>query len=222
MARRHARAQAGFTAIEVMVVIAIVGIMTALAVPQMRNYFNDQRLKSAARTMADTFSIARAQAIRTGTNQIVFVRRDMLNAALTNQAGTVVPILTLNDGRPGAAGQNCRIDAGEPSTSEMAQVGVNWGVTFAGAARAPGDTGLGPIATGSSFRDQLGANTTWVMFRPDGVPVGVTAACVAGGTGTGGGAIYLTNGTRDYAVVLSPLGGVRVHAWDRATGAWRN
>ena len=37
-------------------------------------------------------------------------------------------------------------------------------------------------------------------------------------TALGGAAFYLTNGTRDYAVVMSPMGGVRVHVW--RGGAW--
>jgi hypothetical protein len=38
--------------------------------------------------------------------------------------------------------------------------------------------------------------------------------------GGGGGALYLTDGERDYAIVLSPIGGVRVHLWIPANGAW--
>jgi hypothetical protein len=61
-----------------------------------------------------------------------------------------------------------------------------------------------------------------VLFRPDGIPVsftfsGGTCGQIAG-TGSGGGALYITNGERDYAVVLSPLGSARVHLW--AAGAW--
>ena len=32
--------------------------------------------------------------------------------------------------------------------------------------------------------------------------------------GSGGGALYVTNGRREYGVVLTPLGGVRVHIWN--------
>ena len=39
--------------------------------------------------------------------------------------------------------------------------------------------------------------------------------------GQGGGAIYVTNGRRDYAVVLSPLGAVRLHAWNVGSGNWQ-
>ena len=37
----------------------------------------------------------------------------------------------------------------------------------------------------------------------------------------GGGGIYLTTGNRDFAAVLSPLGTVRVHMWNAATGSWK-
>ena len=40
-----------------------------------------------------------------------------------------------------------------------------------------------------------------------------------GVVGTGGGAIYVTNGVRDYAVVLGALGTTRVHLW--TDSGWR-
>ena len=40
--------------------------------------------------------------------------------------------------------------------------------------------------------------------------------------GSGGGAVYLSDGNRDLAVVLTPLGGSRVHAWDAAQAVWSN
>ena len=62
----------------------------------------------------------------------------------------------------------------------------------------------------------------WLLFRGDGMPVGFSGSggnCGnVGSTGTGGAAFYLTNGKRDYSVVLSPLGSVRVHAWADSAG----
>jgi hypothetical protein len=60
------------------------------------------------------------------------------------------------------------------------------------------------------------------MFGPQGMPVSFTPACVVGGAGSGAGGVYLTNGIRDYAVLLSPLGGTRLHGWDATIGAWTN
>jgi len=59
-----------------------------------------------------------------------------------------------------------------------------------------------------------------VMFRPEGMPVAFAADCTTGTTGTGGGAIYLSNAQRDVAIVLSPLGATRTHSWDVGNAAW--
>ncbi len=88
--------------------------------------------------------------------------------------------------------------------------------------RGGGLGGGGDYATGSTFTDANGNAARWVMFRPDGVPVGFTAACVTGQLGSGAGGIYVTNANRDYAVVVTPLGGAHVRGFERGAGAWMN
>ena len=134
-----------------------------------------------------------------------------------------MPILVLNDGRPGSANQNCEIDAGEETIVFDPQVGVGWGNNSAPATeQAPDDAAVTSIpSSGSSFFAPDGTTAvTWVEFRPDGVPVAIDNACTAGRLGTGGGTIYLWTQKRDYAVTLAPLGGVRVHVWNSGAGAW--
>lgn len=226
--RSHASSKAsGFTLIEVAIALAIIGVVTALTLPNVSRYLENGRGRAAAKSVADAFNFARAQAIRTGNNHVVFFAAggagDTDGNDLTGADGRAVPILVLNDGRPGSGLQNCEIDAGEETFVFDAQTGVGWGNNSAPATeQAPNDTAVTSIpSSGSSFFAPDGTTaTTWVQFRPDGVPVAIDDDCNAGRLGTGGGTIYLWTDNRDYAVTLAPLGGVRVHVWNGATGAW--
>ncbi len=218
MARRN---PSGFTLIEIMVVIGLIGILAAMAVPRIDQWSTDQRVKAAARSAGNALSLARGEAIRTGNIHVVFFQTDALGATLTNSSGTAVPILVLDDGLVGSADQNCRIDAGEPIYTMPAEADVNWGVSDA-TTKVPADDGTGTMTTGSTFTDGGGNDTTWVLFRPQGIPLGVSTACVIGGVGSGAGGVYVTNGRRDHAVIMTPLGAVRAYTWDKLTGQWNN
>lgn len=219
--QRRAR---GFSLTEIMVVVAILGITTALAVPAFNRMQVNGRAKSTARMISNAFQAARAQAIVSEEQHVVM----WTAPAAIDACGTALPgpIVILDD-----ANGNCCIDGGETLINVSANPagdfrGLNWGVTFAGV-RVPEDGGGGNHASGSSFSDQFGAQTNRVVFRPDGVPVGFDNACTLGSVGTGGGGIYLTNGganggERDYAVILSALGVPKIYSWNAATNSWTN
>ena len=215
------RSQDGFSLVELMVTIGIVGAMAMAAIPSMQRWNSNQRVKSAGRNLASAFTLAHGEAIRTGGLHIVFFQTDAQGNTLLDTAGRAVPLLVINDGRPGDATQNCQVDAGEIIAAIQAESDVAWGVADA-TAKVPADSGAGAIASGSSFTDPDNNAASWVMFRPEGMPVSFTPACVLGGTGSGAGGAYVTNGMRDYAVVLSPLGGIHVHGWNGAANSWTN
>ena len=92
------RRRAGFTAIEILVVVAIIGIFAAMAVPSWRAYQANLRLKAAARTVANAFSYARSRALSTGNRHVVVFAVDPL--APNDVCGNPI----VNDaGRRGAA-----------------------------------------------------------------------------------------------------------------------
>ena len=112
--RRSAALQAGFTLIELMVVVGIMCVLMALGAPQVSQWAENQKVKGAARAIAGVFLKARAEAIRTGNNHIVFFG----NPGVTDPSGNAVekdgawvPVLLINDGPPATA--NCAIAASE-------------------------------------------------------------------------------------------------------------
>jgi prepilin-type N-terminal cleavage/methylation domain-containing protein len=204
--------RSGVTLIELVIVLVVVGIMAALAAPVGSHWAENQRLATSIRGIETAFSYAHGEAIRTGNIHAVFFIADADANALS------APIVVLNDGRAGASGQNCDIDTGEPTKSFGLEAGVSFGVTAA-TAKVPTDPGAGSLGA-SSFQDAGGNPATWVLFRPEGYPLAFSSDCSIGAVGTGGGGVYLTNGSRDVALVVTPLGATRVHSWEGAGGSW--
>jgi type II secretory pathway pseudopilin PulG len=214
------------TLIEIVVVVAIMGAVMLVTMPSLARWSENQRLKGAVRSAADLLMLARSEAIRTGNPHVVFFGVDPDSTMMTNPDGGFAPVLALNDGTPAAA--NCRIDGGETWEYIPAPDGISWGVSYA-TSKVPSDTGGAVLppddSSGSTFRDPNGtARMDWVMFRPDGIPIafdGDSGDCGnVGAAGAGGGGLYVTNGKRDYAGVLSPLGSVRVHVWRAGSDDW--
>lgn len=64
----------GFSLIELMVVVALIGIMTALIVPEMRGTYEDALLRSTSRELVGVCSLASSRAV--SLNQLLRVRLD--------------------------------------------------------------------------------------------------------------------------------------------------
>jgi hypothetical protein len=170
--------------------------------------------------------LARAEAIRTGTNHAVYLQEDPADNPLLDRAGTPVAALLIAD-----ADADGIPDAGEYRASvPFDDTGnLQWGSTFAAAAltRAPDDDSPGifpatdPDFACCTFTDPGLSESRWVVFLPDGMPRAFsTGPFATGPLGTGRGAVYVSSGTGDYAVVLAPLGAVRVHSWNRGKAEW--
>jgi type II secretory pathway pseudopilin PulG len=217
--------RAGISLIELAVVLGMIAALAAAAMPSVQDMLERRRLQGFARDLANVFQIARSQAIRTGNYQIAFFgplgTADPAGTVLVDSAGATVPMLILDDGPPATA--NCHIDVSEERETIPLPSQVGFGVSEA-TAKVPTDAGSAafspPQASGTTASDPSNNATNWVLFRPDGIPVGFaptsTTCGTIGDTGTGGAGLYVTSGGRDYAVTLAPLGGVRVHAWGDA------
>ena len=79
------RKDSGFTLMEIMVVIGIVGILSAIAIPSYIQWMPKHRVGNAARTVMSTLEFARINAVK--TNADVAVIFDWANERLTVDSG---------------------------------------------------------------------------------------------------------------------------------------
>jgi len=218
----QAARETGMTLLELMVGLVVLAVMLAFGAATLGRWSDDQRAASSARDVADAFALARAEALRSGSNHIVAFDVE------SGLSGISSDIVIVDDGAP--ANADCRIDSDEIVHRISLGRGVSFG-TDAGLANgtpAPDDDGdSGNQAAGASFTDadSPAGDASWVVFMSDGLPrrfsqnaTAVPPCSDVGPVGDAGGAIYLTNGNRDYGVVLSPLGSARVHRWVNGSG----
>jgi type IV fimbrial biogenesis protein FimT len=67
-ARRRRARQGGFTLIELMVTLTVLGILMGVGIPSFRSFIANQRVKSAAYDMTATLVFARSEAIKRNTS----------------------------------------------------------------------------------------------------------------------------------------------------------
>lgn len=219
---RTSRKHSGFTLIELVIVTAIVAIMVVIGFVGMQSWLRNQRSKDIARQFANVLMVSRAEAIRSRDPVVVFFDSDKDGNSLVDGNGAAVASLAIRD-----LNGNGDIDTGEQFKTIRYPVpgSLSWGHAMATdrAVGDPGGSSGSPPSASLTFDKPDTSSATWVAFLPDGTPRAYVDDSLAGtgAVGTGAGAIYVTSGDRDYAIVLTPLGAVQVQVWDDAGGAWR-
>lgn len=211
---RAREGEAGMTLIEVALVVAVVGVLLALAVPNMSAYQRRQDARHVAQRISDALNNARSLAIKEGNPYFV----------LFLPSGSL-RIVDDDD-------WDYAVDSGELTTDFGAPAGTDPDVTFYNAVASPpaasrvveDPSASSPIpSTGVTF--PVDAATTWpaVGFTTQGFPVSLppSGGSDPGDVGTGVGSYYVTdNDTVVYAATLLPLGGTRVRVFRPTIGDW--
>lgn len=148
------QSRAGFTVVELLIVIAIMGILAGVAFPMMLNWLPNMRLRGAARDVYSVMQRARAEAIERGVNVTVG-----FNTA------TDAYILFLDNGAGGGNADNDVLDGSEPALLRSGPLPN--GVAF--------DPDPAVVADGDGV--SFGGNA--LVFTPRGLPAGIGNGTVA-------------------------------------------
>lgn len=139
--------RAGFTLVELMIVVAIMGILAGIAYPLMLSWLPNMRLRGAARDVYSVMQRAKAEAIERGVDVTV---------GFSTATDAYIMFLDTGEGVGGIAG-NGVLDGSEPALFRSGPLpdGVAFdpatggdGVTFAGNALVFTSRGL-PAGTGT-------------------------------------------------------------------------
>lgn len=100
---------AGFTLLELMLTIAVAGVLAAVAIPNMRDFIRNNRLSAAANDLLRSTQIARSEAVKRQSNVVVCASSDPLAAAPACSYGSFNGWLVFQD-----SNGNWALDDGEP------------------------------------------------------------------------------------------------------------
>jgi prepilin-type N-terminal cleavage/methylation domain-containing protein len=179
---RHARNERGFSIVEVMVVVLLVGILAAMAVPMSTNAVSGYRLRNESRAIATLVGLAKLRATAN------FTRARVYGDLATHRYRLELWNKTANQWAP------------EGGTTQMPTT-VRFGFGTLG---TPPPNTQGAIGQSDACRDNGGAaiaNTACILFNSRGIPIDSL------GAPQGGNAFYVTDGVgvRATTVTATPL-----------------
>jgi prepilin-type N-terminal cleavage/methylation domain-containing protein len=186
MTRSLSHRPRGFSLVEIMVVVAIIGVVSAIAVPMMGNTLGFFRLSGDARSTANAISLAKMRA------SSVFGRSRLYADLTTNRFRLELYDKTALAWVP---------DGGTTYLSQ--RVSFGFGTVGAPPLNTTPAINQAPLCKNNATPAVDVANTACIIFNSRGTPIDST------GAPNSLGAIYLTDGTAVYGITLSATGMVR-------------
>ncbi len=192
----------GFSILELMVVVGIIGVISAIAVPMMKNTVGNFRLSGDARGLANAVSLAKLRAASNFSQARLYV--DLSAQSFHVQTWNKTLAAWVTEGGTTTLSSNDTFSFGVVGTAPPLSQGtigqVSKCVTEAGA--------------------EIGG-TACILFNSRGIPVDPAGAPPAVGAPTGNYALYLTDGTAVYGVTLWATGLIKLWRTNpTATPSW--
>jgi prepilin-type N-terminal cleavage/methylation domain-containing protein len=220
------RGRDGYTLLELMTVVAVIGFMSVMAIGALKGYARREDTRRAARTVAGVLESARSEAVSSGRMTWVVFEEPVNGVAPWQEPDQFAAVIwdSDNDLQPTAADRVTPIFL-PPGPRQHTK---RWtpGSPYSGAVLPDLDqsndvTGgtLANTVEGTTFNVDATLGVPAVGFNSQGFPVAVSKPLQPS---TGSGAIYMTDDDSSVVVVtILPIGDVRTLAYDTASGMWR-
>jgi len=187
------RPASGFTLLETMLVVALIGVLAAIAVPMTGNQLSYLRLSGDAHHISNAMMLAKMRAAATFTQSRLYVDLSAKTFRIETWQRSAVP-------------PDWKTDGGLTYLSGRDQFG------FGSVATPPSFTqvtiGQAPVCFDRS--SAAIASTACIVFNSRGVPVSPSGAPTATEPPIGTNAVYLTDGTAVYGATVSATGMIRL------------
>lgn len=180
----RSNAQRGFSLMEIMLVLAVTGVVAAIAVPMMSNSLAYYRLSGDARTTANAAGLGKMRAASVFGHERLYV--DLTARSFRLETWDKTTSAWLADGAAGFLSQNVTYSFGVVGTAPPNTQGV--------IAQSP------PCKNNAGTADIV--NTACIIFNSRGLPIDNAGQPFVYG-------LYVTDGTAVYGITVSATGTVR-------------
>jgi prepilin-type N-terminal cleavage/methylation domain-containing protein len=189
------RPEAGFSLIEMMLALAILGVLFALGMPMLTTAIDSFRIAGDGRTLANAVAVAKMRGAATFTRARLYV--DLSGGAYKVQRW--IGSAWIDDG----------------SVSYLAnRDSFGYGAVGSPPANTQASIGQAPACKDNSGNDI--SNSACILFNSRGIPTDTSNAPLTGATG-----LYVNNGATVYGVTLSLTGLSRIWRTNNAaTPTW--